>query len=51
MSTPEPGLSRQVMSYSASMMLVRHTMIEGWVGARHSPPHEQMDYIVRRHPL
>ena len=47
MSIPEPGLRRQVMSYSPSMMLVRHTMIAGWVGARHSHPHEQMVYIVR----
>jgi quercetin dioxygenase-like cupin family protein len=47
MSSPEPGLRRQVMSYSPSMMLVRHTMVEGWVGARHSHPHEQMVYIVR----
>ena len=47
MSTPEPGLRRQVMSYSPSMMLVRHTMTKGWVGARHSHPHEQMLYIVR----
>jgi quercetin dioxygenase-like cupin family protein len=47
MSTPEPGLRRQVMSYSPSMMLVRHTMIAGWVGARHSHPHEQLVYIVR----
>lgn len=47
MSIPEPGLRRQVMSYSPSMMLVRHTMVEGWVGARHSHPHEQMVYIVR----
>ncbi|MGA3045723.1 MAG: cupin domain-containing protein [Terracidiphilus sp.] len=47
MSTPEPGLRRQVMSFSPSMMLVRHTMIEGWAGARHSHPHEQMVYIVR----
>ena len=46
MSTPEPGLRRQVMSYSPSMMLVRHTMIKGWVGARHSHPHEQMVYVV-----
>ena len=46
MSTPEPGLRRQVMSYSPSMMLVRHTMKKGWVGARHSHPHEQMVYIV-----
>jgi quercetin dioxygenase-like cupin family protein len=47
MSTPEPGLRRQVMSYSPAMMLVRHTMTTGWVGARHSHPHEQMIYIVR----
>jgi quercetin dioxygenase-like cupin family protein len=46
MSTPEPGLRRQVMSYSPAMMLVRHTMTTGWVGTRHSHPHEQMVYIV-----
>jgi quercetin dioxygenase-like cupin family protein len=46
MSAPEPGLRRQVMSYSPSMMLVRHTMVTGWVGARHSHPHEQMVYVV-----
>ena len=47
MSTPEPGLRRQVMSYSPAMMLVRHTMTKGWVGARHSHPHEQLVYVVR----
>jgi quercetin dioxygenase-like cupin family protein len=46
MSTPEPGLRRQVMSYSPAMMLVRHTMTKGWVGSRHSHPHEQLVYIV-----
>jgi quercetin dioxygenase-like cupin family protein len=49
MSTPEPGLKRQVMSYSPSMMLVRHTMTKGWVGTRHSHPHEQMVYIISGH--
>ena len=49
MSNPEPGLRRQVMSYSPSMMLVRHTMKKGWVGARHSHPHEQMVYVVSGH--
>ena len=49
MSTPEPGLRRQVMSYSPAMMLVRHTMAKGWVGTRHSHPHEQMVYIVSGH--
>jgi quercetin dioxygenase-like cupin family protein len=37
------------MSYSPSMMLVRHTMEEGWVGAKHSHPHEQMVYVVSGH--
>jgi len=49
MSTPEPGLRRQVMSFSPSMMLVRHRMAKGWVGARHSHPHEQMVYVVSGH--
>jgi quercetin dioxygenase-like cupin family protein len=49
MSKPEPGLLRQVMSYSPRMMLVRHTMKKGWVGARHSHPHEQMVYIISGH--
>jgi quercetin dioxygenase-like cupin family protein len=47
MSDPEPGLRRQVMSYSPNLMLVRHTMKRGWVGIRHSHPQEQMVYIVR----
>ncbi len=49
MTTPEEGLRRQVMSYSPSMMLVRHRMNKGWVGARHSHPHEQMVYVVSGH--
>jgi quercetin dioxygenase-like cupin family protein len=49
MSHPEPGLRRQVMSSSPSMMLVRHRMKKGWVGARHSHPHEQMVFIVSGH--
>ena len=49
MSTPEPGLRRQVMSYSPGMMLVRHRMQKGWVGARHSHPHEQLVYIISGH--
>ena len=49
MSVPEPGLRRQVMSFSPDMMLVRHRMEKGWVGARHSHPHEQMVYVVTGH--
>jgi quercetin dioxygenase-like cupin family protein len=49
MSTPEPGLRRQVMSFSPSMMLVRHRMEKGWVGAKHAHPHEQMVYLISGH--
>jgi quercetin dioxygenase-like cupin family protein len=45
-STPEPGVRRQVMSYAHAMKLARHTMIKGWAGTKHSHPHEQMVYIV-----
>lgn len=46
MSTPEPGLRRQVMSTTASLQLVRHRMDAGWVGARHAHPNEQLVYVV-----
>ena len=49
MTNPEDGLRRQVMSYSPSMMLVRHRMKKGWVGASHSHSHEQMVYVVSGH--
>jgi quercetin dioxygenase-like cupin family protein len=49
MTVPEPGLRRQVMSWSEEMMLVRHKMQKGWVGTRHSHPHEQMVYVVSGH--
>ena len=49
MTTPEPGLKRQVMSWTPSMMLVRHTMEKGWVGSKHSHPHEQLVYVVNGH--
>jgi quercetin dioxygenase-like cupin family protein len=46
-SVPEPGLHRQVMAYDPSLMLVHNHMEKGWVGARHSHPHEQMVYVVK----
>jgi quercetin dioxygenase-like cupin family protein len=49
MTSPEPGLKRQVMSFSPAMMLVRHTMETGWVGTKHSHPHEQLVYIIKGH--
>jgi unsaturated pyranuronate lyase len=47
--SPEIGLSRQVLAYTGKLMLVRHLMEKGWVGARHSHPHEQLVYIIRGH--
>ena len=46
-TTPEPGLERQVLASNEKMMLVRHRMETGWVGARHSHPHDQLVYVVR----
>jgi quercetin dioxygenase-like cupin family protein len=43
---PEPGLQRQVLVHSAAMMLVRHQMRNGWRGAAHRHPHEQMVYVI-----
>jgi unsaturated pyranuronate lyase len=47
--SPETGLSRQVLAHSDKLMLMRHLMEEGWTGARHSYPHEQLVYIIRGH--
>jgi quercetin dioxygenase-like cupin family protein len=43
---PEQGMLRQVLVYSPNMMLVRHRLSNGWVGTRHSHPHEQIVYVV-----
>lgn len=47
--SPEPGLCRQVLAYTQKLMMVRHIMDKGWVGIRHSHPHEQLVYVVRGH--
>jgi quercetin dioxygenase-like cupin family protein len=47
--SPETGLSRQVLAYTGKLMLVRHRMDKGWVGARHSHPQEQLVYVIRGH--
>jgi quercetin dioxygenase-like cupin family protein len=43
---PEPGMKRQVLSYSDQLMLVRHYFEKGWVGARHGHPQHQLVYVV-----
>jgi len=47
--SPETGLSRQILAYNNELMLVRHLMEKGWVGARHSHPHEQLVYVISGH--
>ena len=47
--SPESKLSRQVLAFTDNLMLVRHHMEKGWVGTRHSHPHEQLVYIVHGH--
>lgn len=42
----EPGLRRQVLAHTSAMMLIRHTMTNGWRGAVHAHPHEQLVYVV-----
>ena len=44
--SPEPGLTRRILAHNASMMLVEHSMQEGWVGTRHSHPHDQLVYVI-----
>ena len=46
-TTPEPGLQRQILAHTPSMMLVRHEMCQGWRGAAHQHPHEQLVYVIR----
>ena len=43
---PEAGMQRQVLAHNEQIMLVRHFFEQGWVGARHSHPHDQLVYVV-----
>jgi quercetin dioxygenase-like cupin family protein len=43
---PEPGMTRQVLAWSNELMLVRHRFEQGWVGAAHSHPHQQLVYVL-----
>jgi quercetin dioxygenase-like cupin family protein len=43
---PEPGMIRQVLTYSDQLMLVRHRFEKGWTGAPHSHPHHQLVYVL-----
>jgi quercetin dioxygenase-like cupin family protein len=45
-SVPEQGLTRRVGAHNEKLFLVEHRMENGWVGAAHSHPHEQVVYVV-----
>lgn len=47
--TPEPGLVRRILASNPKLMLVEHHMAPGWVGARHSHPHDQLVYVIAGH--
>jgi quercetin dioxygenase-like cupin family protein len=44
---PEPGMIRQVLAYNEKLMLIRHYFDKGWVGTKHSHPHEQLVYLIK----
>ena len=48
-SRPEPGLTRRVGAHNDKLLLAEHRMEEGWIGAAHSHPHDQMAYVVSGH--
>jgi quercetin dioxygenase-like cupin family protein len=45
-SSPESGLTRNVLAYNDKLFVAEHKMIKGWAGAMHSHPHDQAVYIV-----
>jgi quercetin dioxygenase-like cupin family protein len=44
--SPEPGLLRRILAHNENMMLIEHRMENGWVGTRHSHPHDQLVYVL-----
>jgi quercetin dioxygenase-like cupin family protein len=48
-TTPEAGLERRVGAYNDKLFLAEHRMEDGWVGAAHSHPHDQVVYVVSGH--
>ena len=42
----EPGVERQVLTYTPALMLVRVRFAAGAVGAPHHHPHRQVSYVA-----
>ena len=45
-TTPEPGMLRQLLAHNPHLMLVRHSFEKGWKGTRHSHPQHQIVYVL-----
>ena len=45
-TSPEPGVTRRVMSYRGEMMMVEVVFENGAVGAMHAHPHVQASYVA-----
>jgi quercetin dioxygenase-like cupin family protein len=43
----EPGVTRQVLAYDETLMMVRVTFAAGAVGYIHSHPHRQVTFVER----
>jgi quercetin dioxygenase-like cupin family protein len=48
-TAPEAGLERRVGAYNEKLFLAEHRMENGWVGAAHSHPHDQIVYVISGH--
>jgi quercetin dioxygenase-like cupin family protein len=48
-TAPEAGLERRVGAYNGNLLLAEHRMENGWVGAAHSHPHDQIVYVISGH--
>ncbi|EPE94162.1 cupin domain-containing protein [Rhizobium grahamii] len=44
--SPEPGVTRRIMTYLPEMMMVEVAFEKGAVGAQHSHPHIQASYVA-----
>jgi quercetin dioxygenase-like cupin family protein len=48
-SIPEAGLIRIIGAFNDKLFLAEHFMEQGWAGAAHSHPHEQIVYVISGH--
>ena len=44
--SPEPGVTRRIMTYLPEMMMVEVAFEQGAIGAQHSHPHIQASYVA-----